>query len=515
MGATDELLLKIIAQDEYSKEMDAARSQVDEMSDAEKDALKASEEVQEQNEDTAFSFAELQSAISLGEKALQLIGKAYAATIAKTLDYADQVRDLNRTIGTSSEESSKLIQAADDVGISAESLTGAMQAAIRKGIRPTLDGLGQLADQYIALPDQISKTKFLMDNFGRSGADLGALMEKGRAGLKAAGDEAERYGLVLSEQDVKAARDLEIAQDNLDDIVQGFITRLSTGLIPKLVEVAEGFVKWIDVASGVGTETEKMDVLIMSLTATYGEQSSVVQNLIILRRVQAEGEARLNGIIETSLPLNWQHSDALDAVALSAMADAEAQAHLTEVQSILSVGAQELTTQLIYQQASANLDAEAALQLGLQMGVLNEETVRGVQRLQALTEKYDTNRDGAIDAGEAAKGYADEVKALNVELNGIPRNITVRINYHDSGAPGTLPGSGAASGGIIGAAGGRVLTGEFGPEQVRLPMGSYVQPTSQFNQYTTNNVTTDDMGMALFLESQRLNTQAQLNQRMG
>lgn len=515
MSATDELLLKIIAQDEYSKEMEAARAQVDGMSDAEKESLKASAAVQEQNEETAFSFHELDSAISLGEKALNLIGKAYDATIAKTLDYADQVRDLNRTIGTNSEESSKLIQAAGDVGISAESLQNAMQAAIRKGVRPTIDGLGQLADQYNKLPDQISKTKFLMDSFGRSGSDLGALMEKGRAGLKAAGDEAERYGQVLSDKDVKAARDLEIAQDNLDDIVQGFITRISTGLIPKLVEVAEGFVRWLDVASGVADETEKLDSAIEIATYHYGAQSDQVKTLTAIRDNYAAGQARLNSIIETSNQLNYQQSDGLSAVTLAAMADAEAKQHLTDVQSILTVGAQELTSQLIYQQASAHLDADAALTLGLQMGVLNDHTVAAIRQIQELNDKYDTNKDGAISAAEAAKGYTDDIRDLGLAIDRLhSKEITITIHNQTIGGSSPLAG-GAASGGVIGAAGGRILTGEFGPEMVRLPMGSYVQPTSQFNQYMTNNITTDEMGMALFLESQRLNTQAQLNQRMG
>jgi antitoxin component HigA of HigAB toxin-antitoxin module len=84
---------------------------------------------------------------------------------------------LGRTIGATPEEASKLIQAADDVQISYETLTTALEAAIRKGVEPTIEGLGGLADQYNAIQDPIERTKFLMDNFGRSGADLAPLME--------------------------------------------------------------------------------------------------------------------------------------------------------------------------------------------------------------------------------------------------------------------------------------------------------------------------------------------------
>jgi len=127
---------------------------------------------------------------------------------------------------------SKLIEAADDVGVSFGSLQTAMNVAIRKGIKPSIEGMGELADKYLAIQDPIDRTKFLMDNFGRSGAQLAPLMEKGSAGIKAMGEEAMRTGKIMSTQAVKDARDYEIAMDSLGDSVDGVKMQIGKGLLP-------------------------------------------------------------------------------------------------------------------------------------------------------------------------------------------------------------------------------------------------------------------------------------------
>ena len=73
---------------------------------------------------------------------------------------------------------SRMIQAADDVGISQQSLTTAMEAATRKGIDVSIAGMQAIADQYLALGSGLERGKFLMDTFGRSGADMAPYWKK-------------------------------------------------------------------------------------------------------------------------------------------------------------------------------------------------------------------------------------------------------------------------------------------------------------------------------------------------
>ena len=152
--------------------------------------------------------------------AARQLWKATQDLIAPTVDYAKQIRDLMRITGDTAEETSKLIQVADDATVSYEALSTAMLGAVRKGIDPSVDSIARLSDEYLALAPGLERTKFLMDNFGRSGAQIGQLMEMGSQAILAAGQAAEDTGLVMSGPAVQAARDYEIAMDDLGDQVE-------------------------------------------------------------------------------------------------------------------------------------------------------------------------------------------------------------------------------------------------------------------------------------------------------
>jgi transcriptional regulator with XRE-family HTH domain len=177
-------------------------------------------------------------AAGAAQAAYSTMQQVYNATITETVEYAAQVRNLSMTIGASAEESSKLIQAADDMGISFDTLSQAMEGAIRKGAEPSIDGIAKLADQYNAIQDPIARVKFLMDTFGRSGADLKMLMQEGSSGIRELGVEAEKAGLVMGQDAVQAARDYEIASDGLNDRLEAVKIKIGNQLIP----VVSGFI---------------------------------------------------------------------------------------------------------------------------------------------------------------------------------------------------------------------------------------------------------------------------------
>ena len=174
----------------------------------------------------------MKAGLDMAGQAFGAVKAAVQSVIDPTVEYAGQIRELQRTIGSTAEESSKLIQAADDVGISAGTLQSALEAAIKRGVKPTIAGIADLADEYLSIQDPIARTKFLMDNFGKSGADLAPLMLQGADGIRAAGEEAERLGLVMSQDGVDAAREYEIAMDDFNDSVLAVKLAIAQGLLP-------------------------------------------------------------------------------------------------------------------------------------------------------------------------------------------------------------------------------------------------------------------------------------------
>ena len=164
----------------------------------------------------------------------------YSKGIKELQLYAQQVRTLTRDIGATPIEASKLIQVADDVEVSFESLKTAMIMANKQGIDVTIEGMSKLADKYVSIQDPLKRTKFLTDTFGRSGEQLGALMALGSEGIKLAGDEAERYGRILDEDAIAKSEEFRVATDNLGDSLAKMKDTIVLDVLPSLTKLLEG-----------------------------------------------------------------------------------------------------------------------------------------------------------------------------------------------------------------------------------------------------------------------------------
>ncbi len=334
---------------------------------------------------STFSFTELNQALEVGQKVVRMLGDAYNATIAPTLAYTDQVRELSRTIGSSTEDASKLIQAADDVFVSFDSLTQGMSAAIRKGFEPTIAGLGQMSDQYLAIQDPIQRAKYLMDTFGRSGADLAPLMEKGSAGIVAMGQAASDAGQVMSGEAVQAAQDYKIAIDGLTDSWQGFIYTISNDAIPTLTKVVDGVNQHIElvrlenaaIAAGIPINEE----LAMAHTGVQNRVAAEAAAIESLRAKLGATDSLQKGNITTLQGL----SIATDQAANSFMS-------LANIQDIATGRSTALN------QAFAEMSLELAGPLGQETDNYNN-SIEGLTdkqaKLSAEIEKY-TGLQGAI-----------------------------------------------------------------------------------------------------------------------
>ena len=161
------------------------------------------------------TFTEFASMLSVVKQGAQVLGQAFDATVGQSMKLGQSVEDLSRMIGSTAEQSSQLIAVTKMLGMSQESVSQAMLGAIRKGFAPTIDGLAAISDKYLSIQDPIERTKYLLDTFGRSGATMGELMEKGSQGIKSLGDQANLLAPILSEKDVAASKALGVELQSL------------------------------------------------------------------------------------------------------------------------------------------------------------------------------------------------------------------------------------------------------------------------------------------------------------
>jgi len=235
------------------------------------------------------SFGKQVAAIAGGislEKGLDRAITALFGAVRSGIDEADKLNKLSQSIGIPVDELSKLKYAGDLADVSLESLgkstvklskamtevagggTGpAKQAFDALGIsvknadgtmKSANDVLGEAADKFAGYKDGAAKTALAVALFGKAGAEMIPLLNMGRDGLKEAGDEAERFGLVLDKNTTQAAENYNDNLTKLHKTKDGIIIQITARLLPamedfsnKMVQAAKDGELLDKVASGI------------------------------------------------------------------------------------------------------------------------------------------------------------------------------------------------------------------------------------------------------------------------
>jgi hypothetical protein len=255
---------------------------------------------------TAFVAAAAAAAAAIAGIGLALKGM---------INDADDMSKAASKIGIPIEELSKLRYAADMSGVSMEGLqTGVrklsqgMLAFVQKGTGPAADAfkrlgievknsdgslrsstdvMGQIADRFAAMPDGVQKTALAVQLFGKAGTDMIPMLNGGSAALKQMTDEAEQFGLVISEETGKRA---EAFNDNLSRLSyagQGLTTMLMAALLPALVTITDGIVAAV---KGLGSMLEYLPV-VAEYAAVAGSALGLMMSPMIISGILAGAQA--------------------------------------------------------------------------------------------------------------------------------------------------------------------------------------------------------------------------------
>lgn len=291
--------------DVYELDSRASTGGIDKGAQAVKQLDRATDDLGSTSKKSAANVVTLNNALDLVGKGLKAAKDFAQAAIGDTLDYAKAVRDLSANIGATITETSKIIQVADDYGISTNEITASLEMMTKRGIAPSIDKLAAMADQFVATEDPVKRAALMTEAFGRGWTTLTPMLKEGGAALRAGALEAERMGLVLSETDTKAARELEVNLDNLNDRMTALKLKVGNALIPVLNDAADGFAVLTDNVKISGDEEDMLKNDVVLATIVFGEQSQQVrdasQALIdyynLLRKNSLNREAVVAGIV--------------------------------------------------------------------------------------------------------------------------------------------------------------------------------------------------------------------------
>jgi hypothetical protein len=193
------------------------------------------------------------------------IATAGAATIAVLKSTSDayvqngrEVIKLQRSTGATAEEASRLRFAAQQSGIGVDQLSAAVvrlskssgtsggaKALQTLGVslkdaygqsRPVVDVLTDIAEQVSKLDNGDQKNNLVTTLFGKGGAQLLPLLNRGAEGIGALADQADRLGLTFSEQDVANVKELAKAQKDLAAARAGLANQIGREVTPYLTQ---------------------------------------------------------------------------------------------------------------------------------------------------------------------------------------------------------------------------------------------------------------------------------------
>lgn len=159
-------------------------------------------------------------------------------SIDATVQYADEVRRLSQISGQSSEETSRLIQLADDYKISTGELTIAMRKLTSEGLTLNVQTLAKLSDEYRSLNPGQERAAFLMEKFGRQGVKFAEIMGLGSGRINELNAGIDD-NLILTQKAVDQAREYEKAMDSWEEQTQKLQYALGNQLLPALTSVIE------------------------------------------------------------------------------------------------------------------------------------------------------------------------------------------------------------------------------------------------------------------------------------
>lgn len=262
------------------------------------------------------------------------IGSALFAIAKSTANYGEELLKSSQQVGVSVEALAALRHAAtlsevsnEELGIGlrrlstnafdmargvdqAEQAFDLLHVTVKTAegtLRPTEELLLELADRFRAMEDGTAKTALAMQIFGRSGNELIPFLNQGKAGIQALMQEAKALGLVMSEQDARAADAFNDELTRLQGVARGLTNELGNMLIPALTRLAQTF---LDLAQGEGTSAfasflsnlvDAVTLRIKALQALGLTVKAIWQEIIATFKFSGDELAKENARIEREM----------------------------------------------------------------------------------------------------------------------------------------------------------------------------------------------------------------------
>lgn len=245
-----------------------------------------------------------------------LVGLAGLAV--KAGQNADEINTLAKQTGVATDELQKMQYASDLIDVDVSTITGSLrkmkknldsntEAFENLGVATkengqfreitdifydTVEALGQI-------PNETERDIAAMDIFGKSADELAGIIDDGGASLKALGEEAENLGVIIPDEDLQKANELNDQLDRLKAEILPTITQLGIKVIeaiqPYLPAIQDAITKICDSLQNVSPQLVLIVGGILAATAALSPMFSVLSSLSSVISTVAGSAGSLSG----------------------------------------------------------------------------------------------------------------------------------------------------------------------------------------------------------------------------
>ena len=233
----------------------------------------------------------------VGDEFFKLSQKTGVSVEALTaLDYAAKLSDVTTEGLTKALQ--KLSVAMFDTQVNGEEGSAALKALgvsatdAHGQIRPTEAVLLDLAEKFARMPDGADKAALAVKLFGKEGLAIIPFLNQGREGISALMEEAQRLGLVMSED---VARASEVFNDNLtrlSAIFEGVQRQIGAAVIPILADFTEQVILAQTETGSFSNELQRItanrEATLEFLESVASGLAFIAESAVLLKRVIAQ-----------------------------------------------------------------------------------------------------------------------------------------------------------------------------------------------------------------------------------
>jgi hypothetical protein len=260
-------------------------------------------------DETSFAIGELAAqgvteAMKLMGEAAKWVGEQLIDLVAGTAEAADKIDEAAQRAGVNAEQLQRLAYAASFSSISMDELAHTMGLLSRNG-QAAIEGseemakafnkvglsaaelrsmsveqqMEAIADRFKAMPEGAEKTALAMQLFGRSGAAMLPFLNAGAEAIRKAGDEGQRFGLVLDKETIEAGVRFSDNLDRVKGSLEGLKYTIGGPLLGVVGEYLGKLAEWI--ADHRELVDKGIKVLVKNLWILKGVVGSLTTYLVL------------------------------------------------------------------------------------------------------------------------------------------------------------------------------------------------------------------------------------------